>query len=50
MLHQTFLLLGQLWQLFEVSQFLEFFTVSAKKQVTKFKSAKLKKKKKKKNI
>ena len=24
MLHQTFLLLGQLWQLFEVSQILEF--------------------------
>ena len=27
MLHQTFLFLGQLWQLFEVSQILEFFTV-----------------------
>ena len=25
MLHQTFLLLGQLWQLFEVSQILEFY-------------------------
>ena len=24
MLHQTFLFLGQLWQLFEVSQILEF--------------------------
>ena len=24
MLHQTFLLLGQLWQFFEVSQILEF--------------------------
>ena len=24
MLHQTFLCLGQLWQLFEVSQILEF--------------------------
>ena len=24
MLHQTFLILGQLWQLFEVSQILEF--------------------------
>ena len=27
MLHQTFLFLGQLWQLFEVSQILDFFTV-----------------------
>ena len=27
MLHQTFLFLGQIWQLFEVSQTLEFFTV-----------------------
>ena len=25
MLHQTFLFLGQLWQLFEVSQILEFY-------------------------
>ena len=27
MIHQTFLFLGQLWQLFEVSQILEFFMV-----------------------
>ena len=27
MFHQTFLLLGQLWQLFEVSQILEFLWV-----------------------
>ena len=29
MLHQTFLFLGQLWQLFEVSQILEFLRYSA---------------------
>ena len=28
MLHQTFLFLGQLWQLFEVSQILEFLRYS----------------------
>ena len=28
MLHQTFLFLGQLWQLFEVSQILEFLGIS----------------------
>ena len=28
MLHQTFLFLGQLWQLFEVSQILEFLQYS----------------------
>ena len=29
MLHQTFIFLGQLWQLFEVSQILEFLRYSA---------------------
>ena len=29
MLHQTFLFLGQLWQLFEVSQILEFLRYNA---------------------
>ena len=28
MLHQTFLFLGQLWQLFEVSQILEYLTMT----------------------
>ena len=28
MLHQTFLFLGQLWQLFEVSQILEFLRLT----------------------
>ena len=29
MLHQTFLFLGQLWQLFEVSQIIEFLRYAA---------------------
>ena len=32
MLHQTFLFLGQVWQLFEVSQILEFLRYMMKKQ------------------
>ena len=31
MLHQTFLFLGQLWQLFEVSQILEFYGMTSKR-------------------
>ena len=33
MLHQTFLFLGQLWQLFEVSQILEFLRYPVLEQV-----------------
>ena len=34
MLHQTFLFLGQLWQLFEVSQILEFLRYMPKQHLT----------------
>ena len=38
MLHQTFLVLGQLWQLFEVSQILEFlrYERSSKEEIENF--------------